>query len=47
VANKLDKVTGASKIFRFGGEEFVIVHPRKTSADVMNFVELVRHSSPT
>lgn len=44
VASKLDKVTGGGKTFRFGGEEFIIVFPRKTSADVKPFVELVRHT---
>jgi GGDEF domain-containing protein len=44
VASKLDKVTGGGKTFRFGGEEFIIVFPRKISADVMPFVELVRQT---
>lgn len=44
VANKLDNVTGGGKTFRFGGEEFIIVFPRKTSAEVMPFVELVRQT---
>jgi GGDEF domain-containing protein len=44
VASKLDKVTGGGKTFRFGGEEFIIVFPRKTSAEVMPFVELVRQT---
>jgi GGDEF domain-containing protein len=44
VASKLDKVTGGGKTFRFGGEEFVMIFPRKTSADVMPFVELVRQT---
>jgi diguanylate cyclase (GGDEF)-like protein len=44
VASKLDKVTGGGKTFRFGGEEFIIVFPRKTSTEVMPFVELVRQT---
>ena len=44
VASKLDKVTGGGKTFRFGGEEFIIVFPRKTAADVLPFVELVRQT---
>jgi len=44
VASKLDKVTGGGKTFRFGGEEFIIVFPRKAAADVMPFVELVRQT---
>jgi GGDEF domain-containing protein len=44
VASKLDKVTGGGKTFRFGGEEFIIVFPRKTSPEVMPFVELVRQT---
>jgi GGDEF domain-containing protein len=44
VASKLDKVTGGGKTFRFGGEEFIIVFPRKTSKEVMPAVELVRQT---
>jgi GGDEF domain-containing protein len=44
VASKLHKVTGGGKTFRFGGEEFIIVFPRKTSSEVMPFVEMVRLS---
>ncbi|MBL4631865.1 MAG: GGDEF domain-containing protein [Paraglaciecola sp.] len=44
VASKLDKVTGGGKTFRFGGEEFIIVFPRKTTAQVLPFVELVRQT---
>ncbi|MFQ3189954.1 MAG: diguanylate cyclase (GGDEF)-like protein [Paraglaciecola sp.] len=44
VASKIDNVTGGGKTFRFGGEEFIIVFPRKTSAEVMPFVELVRQN---
>jgi GGDEF domain-containing protein len=44
VASKLNKVTGGGKTFRFGGEEFIIVFPRKTSAEVLPYVELVRQT---
>jgi len=44
VASKLDKVAGSGKTFRFGGEEFIIIFPRKTSAEVLPFVEILRHS---
>jgi GGDEF domain-containing protein len=44
VATKLNKVTGGGKAFRFGGEEFIIVFPRKTSAEVLPFVEVVRQT---
>ena len=44
VASKLDKVPGGGKTFRFGGEEFIIVFPRKTAAEVMPFVEILRHN---
>lgn len=42
VASKLNKVTGGGKAFRFGGEEFVIVFPGKTSSQAEPFVEIVR-----
>jgi GGDEF domain-containing protein len=44
VASKLDKVLGGGKTFRFGGEEFIIVFPRKTSTEVLPFVEIVRQT---
>jgi GGDEF domain-containing protein len=44
VASKLVKVAGGGKTFRFGGEEFIIVFPRKTSTEAMPFVELVRQT---
>lgn len=44
VASKLNKVSGGGKTFRFGGEEFIIVFPRKTSVEVMPFVEMVRQT---
>jgi len=44
VASKLANVMGGGKTFRFGGEEFIIVFPRKTSSEVTPFVELVRQT---
>ncbi|WP_299071723.1 GGDEF domain-containing protein [uncultured Paraglaciecola sp.] len=44
VASKLNKVMGGGKTFRFGGEEFVIVFPRKTTTEVLPFVEIVRQT---
>jgi diguanylate cyclase (GGDEF)-like protein len=44
VASKLNKVTGGGKTFRFGGEEFIIVFPRKTAIEVTPFVEVVRQT---
>ena len=44
VASKLNKVLGGGKAFRYGGEEFVIIFPRKTTEDVMPFVEVVRQT---
>jgi GGDEF domain-containing protein len=44
VASKLDNVSGGGKTFRFGGEEFIIVFPRKTSAEVLPFVEVLRRT---
>lgn len=44
VASKLNNISGGGKTFRFGGEEFVIIFPRKTAAQVMLFVEEVRRT---
>jgi GGDEF domain-containing protein len=44
VASKLLRVIGGGKTFRFGGEEFVIIFPHKTSSEVMPFVESVRQT---
>jgi GGDEF domain-containing protein len=44
VASKLNKVTGGGKTFRFGGEEFIIIFPRKISTEVTPFVEVVRQT---
>jgi GGDEF domain-containing protein len=42
VASKLDKVTEGGKKLRFHGEEFIIILHRKTSKELMPYVELVR-----
>lgn len=42
VASKLQRVTGGGKAFRFGGEEFVIIFPRKTLEEVTPHVEVLR-----
>ncbi len=44
VATKLSKVTGGGKTFRYGGEEFVIVFPRKNAQDVVPHVEIIRQT---
>ena len=44
VASKLAQVQGGGKTFRFGGEEFIIVFPNKTSAQVVPAVEIVRQT---
>ncbi len=44
VASKLNKVSGGGKAFRFGGEEFVIVFPRKQALEAKPFVEMVRQT---
>jgi diguanylate cyclase (GGDEF)-like protein len=38
VASKLNNISGGGKTFRFGGEEFIIIFPRKTAAQVILFV---------
>jgi GGDEF domain-containing protein len=44
VASKLNNISGGGKTFRFGGEEFIIIFPRKTAAQVILFVEEVRRT---
>jgi GGDEF domain-containing protein len=41
VASKLNNISGGRKTFRFGGEEFIFIFPRKTAAQVILFVEEV------
>jgi diguanylate cyclase (GGDEF)-like protein len=44
VATKLAKVGGGGKVFRYGGEEFTVVFPRKTIAQAMPVLDSVRQS---
>lgn len=44
VAAKLGKVTGGGKVFRYGGEEFTIVFPRKDAETVLYDLEDVREA---
>ncbi len=42
VANKILKVSGGGKAFRYGGEEFTIIFPGKTANESRPHVELLR-----
>ncbi|MFT4940595.1 MAG: diguanylate cyclase (GGDEF)-like protein [Paraglaciecola sp.] len=42
IASKLNQVSGGGRAFRYGGEEFVIVFPRKEVANVLAHVEQLR-----
>lgn len=42
VASRLNKVGGGGKAFRFGGEEFVLIFPRKTPLEALPFIEKIR-----
>ncbi|MEZ9819717.1 GGDEF domain-containing protein [Shewanella sp. 10N.286.45.A1] len=44
VAAKLAKVTGNGKVFRYGGEEFTIVFPRKNTGETLDHLQAVRES---
>ncbi len=44
VAAKLARVTGGGKVFRYGGEEFTIVFPRKDAEAVLDDLEDVREA---
>jgi diguanylate cyclase (GGDEF)-like protein len=44
VASKLNKVGGGGKAFRYGGEEFIIIFPRKTLAEALPHVEALRQT---
>jgi diguanylate cyclase (GGDEF)-like protein len=44
VANKLSKVAGGGKTFRFGGEEFIIIFSGKDPEQVQPFVEDIRQT---
>lgn len=42
VASKLKDVTGGGKAFRYGGEEFTLIFPRKSQHEVLAHVEVLR-----
>lgn len=42
VASRLERVSGGGKAYRFGGEEFAILFPGKTTAEVMEHLEKLR-----
>jgi diguanylate cyclase (GGDEF)-like protein len=44
VAAKLAKVKGGGKVFRYGGEEFTIVYPRKTTEYAIPHLEVLRQA---
>ncbi len=44
VASRLTRVTGGGQAYRCGGEEFAIIFPGKTTADVVDHLEQLRAS---
>ncbi|MPY25418.1 sensor domain-containing diguanylate cyclase [Shewanella sp. YLB-07] len=44
VAAKMARVSGGGKVFRYGGEEFTIVFPRKDAQTILDDLEDVRES---
>jgi diguanylate cyclase (GGDEF)-like protein len=42
VASRLSHITGGGKAYRYGGEEFAIVFPNKTSEEVFVFLDRMR-----
>jgi diguanylate cyclase (GGDEF)-like protein len=42
VARRLDRVTGGGRAYRYGGEEFTIVFPRRSAADAQEHLEALR-----
>ena len=44
VASKLAKVQGGGKVFRYGGEEFTVVYPRKSTEQTLAFLDALRQS---
>jgi diguanylate cyclase (GGDEF)-like protein len=42
VASKLARVSGGGEPFRVGGEEFTILFPGKTGAEIVDYLELLR-----
>jgi diguanylate cyclase (GGDEF)-like protein len=43
VASRLAHITGGGKAYRYGGEEFAIVFPNKSSEEVFVFLDRMRH----
>ena len=44
VASKLSEVPGGGRAFRYGGEEFTVVFPGRSAAEVQPFVESLREA---
>lgn len=44
VASHISRVGGGGKPFRYGGEEFTVVFPGKSTKDVMPYLESLRES---
>lgn len=44
VASKLSKIKGGGKVFRYGGEEFTVVFPRKSVEQTIEYLEQLRQS---
>jgi len=44
VASKLAKVKSGGKVFRYGGEEFTVIFPRKSIEQTKNELEILRQS---
>jgi len=44
VASGLQQVRGGGKAFRYGGEEFTILFPNKTSSEVVSYLEELREN---
>jgi len=44
VASKLAKVKGGGKVFRYGGEEFTVVFPRKSTSQTLDQLEALRQA---
>ncbi|GIU32064.1 GGDEF domain-containing protein [Shewanella schlegeliana] len=44
VASKIDAVRGGGKAFRYGGEEFTIIFPRKDAQSTLSYLEEVRQT---
>lgn len=44
VAKKLTKIKGGGRVFRYGGEEFTAIFPRKNAADAAIELEKIRQS---